>query len=113
MFSFAHVTFITCVKYHRSDSNKSSDYIAIFLSLISSFYEQHFKISNVQSVEKYFFYPTKDIDVGHTKQEMSLFKILPFVSSDYIAFCYFQFLKFFLNITGISIFNWIEILIFH
>ena len=39
--------------------------------------------------------------------------MLPFVSSDYIAFCYFQFLKFFLNITCILIFGWIEILIFH
>ena len=39
--------------------------------------------------------------------------MLPFVSSDYIAFCYFKFLKFFLNITDISIFNWIEILILH
>ena len=37
---------------HSSDSNISSDYIAIFLSLISSFYGQHFKISNVQLVEK-------------------------------------------------------------
>ena len=29
---------------HRSDSNKNSDYIAIFLSLISSFCGQHLKI---------------------------------------------------------------------
>ena len=74
---------------HRLDSNITSDYIVFFLSLISSFYGQHLKIYYVQSVEKFFFYPTKDIDVDHTQQEIRLFKILSFVSSDYIAFYYF------------------------
>ena len=41
----------TQLKYHRSDSNPGSDYIAIFLTLISSLYGQHLKIQNVQSVE--------------------------------------------------------------
>ena len=37
--------------FHRSDSNKFSDYIAIILSWISSFQRQHLQISNLQSVE--------------------------------------------------------------
>ena len=31
-------------RYRRSDSNKGSDYIAIFLSFITSFLVQHLKI---------------------------------------------------------------------
>ena len=47
------------------------------------------KSKTLQSVKKYFFYPTKDTDADQTKQEISLFKILPFICSDYIEFYYF------------------------
>ena len=43
----------------------SSDYIAIFLSLISSFCGQHLKIQNVQSVENEYFYPTEYLNTSY------------------------------------------------
>ena len=44
---------------------------------------------------------------------MSLFNILPFVSSSYIAFRYLYCLRYLLNIISIQIFSWTEILILH
>ena len=70
--------FKVCKTCHRSDSNQGSDYIVILLSLISLFWGQHLDIQNVQTVENLYLYPTEDLDLDHTVQEIFYFKILPF-----------------------------------
>ena len=47
--------------FHRSDSNKGSDNMVIFVSLISDFQRQNFKIWGHQSVKNYFFHTNQGI----------------------------------------------------
>ena len=63
--------------YFRSDSNQDSDNIAIFLSLILGFQEQHLKIY-VQSVHNEYICPTEDLDFDYPTQEICLWKTLAF-----------------------------------
>ena len=42
----------------------------------------------MHSVENSYFYPTADLDLDNIMHEVILLKILPFLSSSYIAFFY-------------------------
>ena len=79
---------------HSMDSIQGSDYIAIFISLISLFSGQNLEVSNVHSLGNSYFCPTADFNLDNIIYEIIYSKYCHIIVLPTLHFVIFNFNSF-------------------